>query len=200
MKKLLLLSVLMLSVAVSRAQIVINYSISGGTSGTPWSGQITVFSLESPASDNSYPIGTTISVSANGWDALVFGSSGYFGSTGAWSSSTWVNIDTNCGLYVNSAALYSVIAAGEWTGTWNNVLSGHSYALETASTDVDYPMVYSAQFVDPDHDTLSVVGGGVITFSLAPGGGAVPEPSTYAAIFGLSALGFAAYRKRKQSV
>lgn len=30
--------------------------------------------------------------------------------------------------------------------------------------------------------------------------GAVPEPSTYATLFGLSVLGFAAYRKRNQSV
>ena len=29
---------------------------------------------------------------------------------------------------------------------------------------------------------------------------AVPEPSTYAAIFGVVALGFAAYRRRKNSV
>lgn len=32
------------------------------------------------------------------------------------------------------------------------------------------------------------------------GGGSIPEPSTYAAIFGVTVLGFAAYRRRKNSV
>ncbi len=45
-----------------------------------------------------------------------------------------------------------------------------------------------------DSNSYSLLGG---TFTYT-GGTAVPEPSTYAMIFGVVALGFAAYRRRKQ--
>ena len=204
MKKILLLLALFSSAIAGNATTTIYYSVSGGTSGTPWSGQINVLGLDSLACSNNDTQIDTISISANGRDPLTFV---YFGSGGSWSSAEWQSWTPTYdayigGLYVNSSALYNVINPGEWTGTWYDVVSGQSYALETVDSNSD-PLPYSAKFEDPN-GTLSLMGGGLITFGLTPesigSGGAIPEPSTYAAIFGSVILGFAAIFRRKRKV
>jgi hypothetical protein len=64
-----------------------------------------------------------------------------------------------------------------------------------ASGQIDFLMTQSGSYGGIGHQD-GVIANALVLSSVS----AVPEPSTYAAIFGVAALGFAAYRRRKNSV
>ncbi len=79
----------------------------------------------------------------------------------------------------------SILTAGE-----NSTIVMAGYSNEEAES------AFASMFKDSNGDTIKDLGTSFENFNIV-GGAAVPEPSTYAAIFGALALGFAIYRRRK---
>ena len=72
---------------------------------------------------------------------------------------------------------------------------GAEYLFANASGQIDFLMTRSGIYGGTGSQDGAVANALVLSSVSA-----VPEPSTYAAIFGVVALGFAAYRRRKNSV
>lgn len=76
----------------------------------------------------------------------------------------------------------------------------HLYNFDTPLTNVTGFMISVPSFLNPDGYAAMAIDEIELYSSPATAGSAVPEPSTYAALFGAAALGLVAYRRRRTTV
>ena len=193
-KKFILATILFALCGIARADSIIDYSISGGSSAN-WSGQFQVHDLSLPANDNA--LGNTVGLSANGLLPLIFG---YFGSNGE--GGLWFQDNFGNGLQLQSQELYDSVLSSSVNGDWTSLL-GHSYSINSTAVSPDY---YFTQFTDGNGGLLYGGYGGQISFSnggagdiFGGGGGvnAVPEPSLLVLLL-IGAIGTGSYAGLKR--
>lgn len=203
MKNLARISTLLLVLGVARlaGQTQINFSSSafevGHTStGAPLTSQF-IFALGSFGS--FVPTGSNISLWAANFTPVPTNG------TVAWDAEGFTQFTQTATLPSNSAGFATTNHAYIWGYNNQAITTGTEWIL-FANTNWLFP---SASATDPtswdinDAGTTAVVGIlnalGSTPYIQTVAVSAVPEPSTYAALFGLAAIGIVAYRRRQQA-
>jgi hypothetical protein len=173
----LLLSALVLAALSAGASTTINYTISG-TTGTDWTGTFVVSDASVAInSDDSLTITALYSSTTYNMSADYFGSNGE-----GWI--VWTGAGASMFSFYSSD-LYSAISGD---GTWAD-LDGKTYNLNP-NTALSFSVSGSGLFSFAG----ATAGASTIAFDFA----SVPEPSTYAALAGIAALGIATIARRKK--
>lgn len=116
------------------------------------------------------------------------------------SATLTINAIASSPFLIDLVSLTSANTAGLLAGF--DFTQNYAWSFVTAATiagfDSDAFLVDTSGFANPFNGTFSVaLNGTSLDLIYTTGGSAIPEPSTYAAIFGALALGLAAFRRRK---
>jgi hypothetical protein len=205
MKKLLVLSLLLGSAIIARATVTLDFSVgilTGADGTTPIADGSLIQLIAAPTTGGF--VAPTPTTFTSGSEILLW--SGAFDSTTAFPP---VSLNGGAMSLAPGPIDIAILPAGyalmvQWFPTLLStaVAPGYStpYGQYSTLNDVSWVSPSNGSTVSFTFQTVSWVGSSANSLGAASlTTAAIPEPSTYAAIFGALALGFVAYRRRRQA-